>query len=301
MAIDTLINSVDCTASGRKGAGLAGCKMDIKRIVALGLLEKGTFLENTIDKAYMRELQQAGKLEMLQGVVSMTNATAEDNITTREGSGIKVVTGKNPYEFTATFDNGLSFHKALTSFSSYNAFDLILFDVNNNMFFTETKAGMPKGFTLGMFENGAYGIANGTDSNSQTVTFQMTDRAEFDDRVSFKTGDNLDFSAQDLTATNDVYLVVSPITASSTSIVVSVKLGDRTHAVTGLLVGDFLVKRNGTIITPSAVSYSSTTELYTLTVTSNTAADIVDVALDGIVLTAADVLYKSDTVTVVVS
>ena len=67
---------------------------------------------------------------MLQGVVSFADNTADDNIITREGSGIKVVAGKNPYEYTATFDNGINFHKALTSLSGYNAYDLIVFDVD---------------------------------------------------------------------------------------------------------------------------------------------------------------------------
>lgn len=301
MSLTTQINAVNCGASGILGTGLAGCRIDRKRVTALGLVQKGFKFAQEIDKDYMRQLQQEGKLIMLQGVVSFADNTADDNIITREGSGIKVVAGKNPYEYAVTFDNGINFHKALTSLSGFNAYDLILFDVDNSIFLTVTKSDEPKGFTLGMFENGKYMGANGTDASSQTITMQLTERAEIDERMSFITSNELDFSYDELTGVNEVILTVDPIITASTSIVVSAYLLDKTHPVEGLLVGDFAVTRNGSVITPSAVSYNSTTKKYTLTVTANTTADIVKVNLDGIVLTLADVLYKASEKTVVVT
>ena len=301
MSLQTQINTVDCSQSGVLGTGLAGCRMDRKRVTALGLVQKGYKFNAEITKDYMRELQQDSILIMLQGVVSFEDNTADDNIITRAGSGIKVVAGKNPYEHTITFDNGINFHKALTSLSGFNAYDLILFDVDNSMFFTVTKSGEPKGFTLGMFENGKYMGANGTDASSQTVVLQLTERAEIDERMSWIENSQLDFSYGELTGVNDVILTVNPIVTASTSIVVSAFLLDKIHPVEGLLVGDFAVTRNGVTITPSAIAYNATTKKYTLTVTANTTADIVTVDLDNIILTAADVLYKSDVKTVVVT
>jgi hypothetical protein len=54
-------------------------------------------------------------------------------------------------------------------------------------------------------------------------------------------------------------------------------------------------------ITPSLAVYNATTKKYTLTVTANTTADIVTVSIKDTILTLADVLYKSNTVTVVVT
>jgi hypothetical protein len=249
----------------------------------------------------MRSLQQDGTLIMLQGVVSFEDGTADDNIITRAGSGIKVVAGKNPYEYNVTFDNGINFHKALTSLSGYNAYDLILFDVDNTMFMTVTKANAPKGFTLGMFENGKYMGANGTDASSQTVSLQLIDRAEVDERASWITSDQLDFTYSELDGVNEVIVSVNPIITASTTIVVSAFLLDKTHPVEGLLVADFSVTRNGVAITPSLAVYNATTKKYTLTVTANTTADIVTVSIKDTILTLADVLYKSNTVTVVVT
>lgn len=301
MSLETQINTVNCGANGVLGTGLAGCRQDRKRVTALGLVQKGFVFASEITKDYMRSLQQDGTLIMLQGVVSFEDSTADDNIITRAGSGIKVVAGKNPYEHTVTFDNGINFHKALTSLSGYGNYDLILFDVDNSMFFTVTKSGSAKGFTLGMFENGKYMGANGTDASSQTILLQLIERAEIDERMSWIESNELDFSYGELSGVNEVVISVNPIVTLSTSIVVSAFLQDKTHPVEGLLVGDFSVIRNGVAITPSAVSYSSVTKKYTLTVTANTTADIVEVSLDSIVLTLADVLYKSNTATVIVS
>lgn len=301
MSLETQINTINCGASGVLGTGLAGCRQDRKRVVALGLVEKGFIFATEITKAYMRSLQEDGTLIMLQGVVSFEDNTADDNIITRAGSGIKVVAGKNPYEHTVTFDNGINFHKALTSLSGYENYDLILFDVEAAIFLTVNKAGSPKGFTLGMFENGKYMGANGTDASSQTILLQLIDRAEIDERMSWINASELDFSPSELTGVNQVLVTVDPIVTLSTTIVVSAFLLDKTHPVEGLLVGDFLVLRNGVEIVPSAVAYSATTKKYTLTVTANTTADIVEVSLDGILLTLADVLYKSNTATAAVT
>lgn len=299
--LEDQINTVNCEGQGVLGTGLAGCRIDRKRVTALGLLRKGFKFAEEITKEYMRELQQDGTLIMLQGVVSFADNTADDNIITREGSGEKVVAGKNPYEYTATFDNGINFHKALTSLSSYQAYDLILFDVNNTMFGTAPKSGGFKGLTLGMFENGKYTGSNGTDAAAQTVTFQQTVRLEWDLYGAWIANDELDFVYSELTGVNETLITVDPVVAASTSIVASAYLLDKTHSVDGLLVTDFTVTRNGVVIVPSAVVQSPTTKKYTFTVTANTAADIITVSLKNVVLTPLDVLYKSNTATVVVA
>jgi len=300
MALEDQINKVDCSGAGVIGTGLAGCRMDRKRVTALGLLKKGFVFAEEITKAYLRELQQDGTLIMLQGVVSFADNTAEDAIVTREGSGIKKVAGKMPYEYAATFDNGINFHKALTSLSSYEAYDLILFDVDNTLFGTTPKTGGLKGLSLGMFENGKYTGSNGTDSASQTVMFQLINRIEWDTYAGWIANEELDFIYSELTGVNEVLVSADPVAAASTTIVASAYLLDKTHPVEGLLTGDFELTRNGVVLAQT-VAYNSLTEKYTFTVTANTAADIITVRIKDTVLTALDVLYKSNTATVVVT
>jgi len=88
MSLQTQINAIDCGSKGNLGTGLAGCRIDRKRVTALGLLQKGFKFSEEITKDYMRTLQQEGKLIILQGVVSFEDATADDNIITRAGSVI---------------------------------------------------------------------------------------------------------------------------------------------------------------------------------------------------------------------
>lgn len=300
MTLEQQINKVDCGANGILGTGLAGCRVDRKRVTALGLLKKGFVFAEEITKAYMRELQQDGTLIILQGVVAFADNTADDAIITREGSGIKKVAGKMPYEYSATFDNGINFHKALTSLSSYEAYDLIVFDVDNTLFGTTPKSGGLKGLTLGMFENGKYMGSNGTDAASQTVTFQCINRLEWDSYAGWITNDNLDFIYSELTGVNEVLITPDPIVAG-TSIVVSAFLLDKTHPVEGLLFGDFKVTKNGALNNPTVATYNATTQKYTLTVGAMVASDVVEVSLNGTVLTPLDVLYKSNTASVIVT
>jgi hypothetical protein len=301
MALLTQVNAVDCSASGNIGTGLAGCRIDRKNIVALGLIQKGLKFTADINKASLRALQVADKLIMLQGVVSFTDNTADNNIVTRAGSGIKVVAGQNPYEYAVEFDNGINFHKALSSLNGYENFDLVMFDVAGSMFLTQNKSGAVKGFNMGMFENGKYMGATGAEASSQTVALQLTERGEIDDRQNVITASNLDFSPSELTGTNQVIFTVDTVVGASTTIVVSAFLQDKTTPVEGLLPADFKIIRNGVAVVPSAAVYNAATKKYTLTVTANTAAAVILGSLNGIVLTAADVLFKSNVATVIVS
>lgn len=295
------INSINCSGSGVKGTGLASCRIDRKRVTALGLLQKGFIFTQLIDKDYMDELIQDGTLIMLQGVVTFEDATADDNIVPRAGSGIKSVAGKNPYEYVATFDNGVNFHKALTSLSGYENYDMILFDVDNTMWFTQTKSGHPKGFTMGMFERGKYMGSNGTDLASQTVTFQLIERYEIDELMSWVASDKLDFSYSELKGVNEALVVVVPIAPASTTIIVAVYLLDKTHPVEGLLPADFLVTKNGVTVVVSTAPYNATTKKYALTVPATAAAEVYTVALKDTIKTLAGVFYKSNTDSVVVA
>jgi hypothetical protein len=300
MAISAQINSLNCDANAVVGSGLAGCRQDRKRVTAIGLVPKGFAFTNDITFTNMRNLQKAGNLIMLQGVVSFEDNTADDNIITRAGSGVKVVAGQNPYEYNVTFDNGVNFHKALTSLSSYGAFDMILFDVENSIWLTTSRTGVVKGYTVGMFQNGKYMGANGTDAASQTITFQLTERPEIDERMSFVDSGSLDFSYADLTGINQVIISVDPIASAATTITVSAFLQDKTHPVLGLLLADFALTKNGVALVPTLATYSATTKKYTLTVAAVASTNIITTSLNGILLSTADVLYQSNTVTTVV-
>lgn len=304
MALPTIVNSVNCGASEILGTGLKNCKQDIKRVTTLGLIERGFKFDEarSFELAYIQELQQKGQLVILQGVVELTDNTAEDTIITRAGSGEKIVAGKNPYEYNVMFDNGLAFHKALTALSGHRRFDLVMWDSKGDAIFTQTKAGEYKGFTLGMFENGKYTMSNGADASSQSVSFQMVNRLEFDERVSWITADNLDYNAQeDLDGVNDAVFAITAPTAG-TSVLFTVKTLADNHQVSlsGLLKTDLLYAVDG-VTTAITTLVESTTEAgkYTLTVPAFTTGKVLtlvtyDTVLLKNIINLDGVLYKSN-------
>lgn len=302
MARPTGVNLVNCSASGVLGTGLAGCKTDRKRVVALGLLEKGYIFSGDITKSSMQTLQQQGKLIYLKGVITFADNTPDPTIVTREGSGLKTIVGKLPYEYVATFDNGYNFQKALNALDGNGNYDLVLFDVDDRMWFTENKAGDVKGFSLGMHNNGNYKGNDGTNAASETLSLQLTDRAEVDERMAQFLP--TDFGASDLDGVNEVTITINPVVAAATTLVFAPKLQDMSHLVEGLVIANFKFTKNGSAITPTGLSYTTNPGYITVTVPSVTAADIYtiitnDAALvTNIIKTTLGTLYKADVATV---
>jgi len=310
MALIDIVNSVMCGAGDVLGTGTKNCKQDIKRVTTIALIERGyTFADGDIDTlAGVRLLQQKGKAIILNGVVEIADNTADDNIITRTGSGEKIVAGKNPYEYTVTFDNGLAYHKALTTLSSYRGYDIIFFDSKGDVFFTQTKAGLYKGFTLGMFENGKYMMSNGADAASQSVSFQMINRLEFDERVSWIVSDNLDYNAQeDLDGYNDVNIVLTAPSDASTvlDIVVSTLSDNHKVSIDGLDISDFVVTVNGSSVSLDVLD-SNGNGVYGVNLTAPlSTSDVVtislfDSAINSYIVDVDGILYKSNIATTVV-
>jgi hypothetical protein len=298
----TGLNVLNCSSSDVVGTGLAGCRIDRKRVVAIGLLAKGTVLSGTIDKDYIQNLQQLGKLIYLKGVITFADNTPDPTIITREGSGYKTLVSELPYEYLATFDNGQNFQKALKSISGNGNYDLVLWDVDDVMWLTQNLAGDVKGFALGMHNSGKYVGNDGTNAASQTLMLQLTERSEVDERMSFVTPE--DFSSNDLDGVNDVKISIEPTADASTEIIFSPYLIDGSHLVEGLTLSDLKVTRNGSLITPTAISYVTNEGKVTITVTANAVNDIITIQLwdsvlaKPVILSPADVLYKSNVATV---
>jgi hypothetical protein len=285
---------VNCSASDVLGTGLAGCRQDRKRVVALGLLQRGTKIDADVTKAFIQNLQQTVKLIYLKGVVTFADNTPENNYATADGSGIKSLISKMPYEFLATFDNGVNFSKALKSVSGHGNYDLVLFDVEDYMWVTQNLSGDIKGYTLGIHDSGKYMGQDGVNKSSQTLMLQLTERNEIDERMGWIKP--VDFTPSDLDGVNDVTITIDTIANASTTIVFTPLLIDGSHLVEGLIVSNLKVTRNGATIAPSAISYVTNAGKVTLTVTANTTADVVTVSLNGTIL-SLDTLYKSNVAT----
>jgi hypothetical protein len=300
------LNTIDCTASGVRGTGLAGCKIDRQRVVAMGLLQKGyRFPDNQeLDLALIQQLQQEGKLIYLKGITTFVDNTPEANVNTSAGSGLKRVMGKMPYEFLATFENGADFSKALNTLDGHGNYDVIFWDVADVVWMTKTLAGVAKGYSLGMHSVGNY---KGSDGDSvianNTIMLQLTDRQEIDLRMSWVKPE--DFGSNDIDGINDVIINIDPIVGNSSIIVFSALLEADNHTpVEGLIATQVLVKVDGTPVTET-LTYSAITKKYTATIPEVSNGDVVTIELsDGTytnILTSLGVLYKSEVAQVIVT
>jgi hypothetical protein len=191
--------------------------------------------------------------------------------------------------------------------NSKDRYNVALYDIEGNKIFTQTKAGVVKGFGVKMLFVGQYKGKEGNNPAEVKMQLQLSDFQEME-RQTWISGEELDFSAEsDLEGINDVVLAASPLAVGGTSLVVSALLLDKSHFVDGLLVGDFRIQTGGVDVTASAVAADSLNKTYTFTIPAATAGTYTistwDSALSSYVVlkAASGLLYKSNLASVVVA
>lgn len=303
--ISTVINNVNCGANGLLGTGLNHCPIDINRITTLEFTKRGFKYDDASGDtiAYIREQQQLGNIIILQGVVETAINTADDNMTTRTGSGIDKLSGKNPIGFSFTFDNGIYFSKALQEMISYGQYDLAMYDSQGTKFFATTSANEYKGFSCYQVNASAYMPSNGADSASQMLTLQLN-RNEYDTKISWITQDNLDYTADtDVDGYNDLTIDIVTASDSTNDIVVDIysKADNKKIAISGLEKEDISLAINGTVDTiVSLTADANTAGRYTIVSTTALASPnpitvkTFDSALSADIIDVEGVLFKSN-------
>ena len=305
--ISQILNKVDCGQGALLGTGGKFCPIDIETPTVLVAIEKGLKVLPAADfnLAYVRELQQKGKAYVFAGVVGFTDNTAEDEMGTREATGEKYQTLKNPYDLSFTFDRGLYSYKSLSKFESHSRYDYWIFDVQDNMFCALDSQGNLRGLDGLILNIGKYGIGK---ENSQTMTIQIR-RSSFDNDVAWITSANLDFSAQqDLDGYNDVTIDMVAPADGDLSIVFSVKANSNNKLVPleGVANTDLLLKVNGVVTAISVLNALTTPGEYAATVPALATADVLllqtfDSALNADIIDLDGVLYKSNVATSIVT
>ena len=308
MALLDQLNVVACSQSDLLGTGMEGCTFDWNRVETIELSPRGYAYTEEQNLANIKEGQQKGDLIILQGIKSFALVPVDPNINTADGSGYKTVTGEMPYEYDVMFDNnGVNYWKALRMLNSKDRYNVAFYDVEGNKIFTQTKAGVVKGFGVKMLFVGQYKGKEGNNPAEVKMQLQLADFQEME-RQTWVSGEELDFSAgSDLEGVNDVNLVASPLAVGGTSLVVSALLLDKSHFVNGLIASNFIVKRNGTPVVVSAVAADANAKTYALTIPAASAGTYTvstwDAALSSYVVLSAGsgLLYKSNVATIVVA
>jgi hypothetical protein len=288
------LNVVDC--AGNAGTtGLAGCSFDWDRIETIELSNKNFRYEEAQDLAYIQEQQTLGNLIIVKGFESFANVTPDANINTVDGSGFKSVTGEMPYEFTATKNSGVKAWEGIRTLNGKDRWNIAFYDVEGNKILTETKAGAVKGFGVKMFHVSYYKGKEGNNPAVQTLMLQLADFREME-RMTYITGENLDFDPNDIDGINGVILTVAPLVSGATSLTFTAKLQDKSHNVEGLLVSDFEIKKDGVAVVPSALTYLD--GVYSVSIPATVSAEVYTLALPNVFV--ASVGYRSIAVSTVV-
>jgi hypothetical protein len=307
MALIDQINVVNCNQGDLLGTGMEGCTFDWERVETIELTPRGYAYTDIQNLANVKKAQQKGDVIILQGIKSFNLVPVEPNINTADGSGYKTVTGELPYEYDVMFDNnGVNFWKALRGLNSKDRFNVAFYDVEGNKIFTQSKAGVIKGFGVKMLYTGQYKGKEGNNPAETKMQIQLADFSEME-RQSWIIGDTMDFNAKsDLEGVNDVSLTPSPLAVSGTSLIVKALLQDKSHFVDGLVLSNFRIKKNGVVVTATAVALDSSAKTYTFTIPAATAGTYTVELWDAtassntILVASTGLLYKAASVASVV-
>jgi len=301
--LNNIINLVACGASGVLGTGFKGCRPYFQKTKDLWFVPRGFVFDGTkeLDVTYAQQLQAEGNLIVVKGITTFTDNSSDDQIETLE-DGTKRVTTLGLYEFLVQFVNGLYFHTALFSLSSFGNYDVLYVDTAGNLLGTQATNGSLKGFSVGMLQGQRLTWATDTAGQREGLAFQLTERTELDENYVFIQNKNISFDIRTLEGVNEATLsYVNAPAAADTTLTVKVVTRQDGKPVSGIPFGDFQVTVNGVIVNPTAAAEVGVTGVYALTITALVAADVVDVRLydvaeDRIGITLDGCLYKSETI-----
>jgi len=297
-----IINLVQCGLAATLGTGTKGCKAFFKKVTSVWLTPQGFVFDGTeiLNLSYVQSLQASGDLIVIKGIRTFTDNSEDDVLETLD-DGTKQVARLGKYEFAMQFINGLFFHAALHSLSSFGDYDVTFIDREGSILGTQATTGSLKGFTSGMLQAARLQFA--TDSTGQKEGFmvQLLERAELDTNYVFIDKDNLTFNPNtDLDGINEVELSFVGTPADlATEITVKAITRQDGKAFSGATYSDFLLTVDGVTGNPTAGDDSTTAGTYPLTVAALAADEALAIALfdsseNNYVITLGGALYKSN-------
>lgn len=308
MALVDQLNVVACGSVNALGTGQQACNFDWERVVAIELSSGAYTYTNEQTLVNIQAAQQKKDVILINGFESFKTVEAAAKISTSDGSGEKSVDGENPYEFEGMFRNkGMNFWKAMRRLNSNGVSNVAFYDVNGSKIMTQTKNGIVKGFKTSMIFTDKYVNKDGTNPTEFKFMLQLADSSISEmERATWITGEQVDYSIDELEGINDVLLTPSALAVGGTSLVVKATLLDKTHFAGGFVTGDFVVKRNGVVVVHTGIASDSVAGTYTLTIPTAVAGtytvETKNAYGTGVVLVASNgLLFQSNVGTVVVA
>ena len=300
-------NTLNCGLSAL-GTGTKNCAFEIKLINGIYAVKRNTTIADgdEFDKAYLQGLVQAGTAIPLINAIGFIDNSADDTIQETQ-SGVKIKANLGRYEFALEYKKGEYFNKALSSLDSFGAYDIILVDEAGNFLMTENRSGVAKGLKAGMFSPEKVKLNDASVATSKSLTFQLLDRKEWDDRLVWLDASELDFSPDEVDGINDITAtyVNAPADSDTTLVVQLTSAADNSTDLEGLVDADFLVTVDGVTAATTWVESSTVLGEYTGTIAAIATNEVVIVQLydssaNKNVIIKDDCLYSSNALTATV-
>ena len=274
-------NKVDCSIAAL-GTGQKFCKFNIALVNGFYAVKRGTTIADATEfnKAYLQGLVQQGIAIALIDAVSFTDDSADDTIETTQ-SGVEIKANLGRYKFTLEYKKGEYFNKALSSLDSFGVYDIILVDEDDNFLLTESKSGTGKGFKAGMFSPNKRKFNDGSVATSKSITFQLLDRSEQDDRLIWIDSEQSGFSSSEVDGINDITasFVTNPEDLDTTIEIDLISSADNNTGLAGLVTANFQVLVDDVVTATTFVESAIVPGRYVGTIAALATNDVVKVQL----------------------
>lgn len=300
------IDKVTCGAGDYLGTGSEACKFIFEQTAAIMFADGSYVQTDEISLANLRIAQQKESIFVINEIEKFTQVEVAPIETTTEGTGLKSIDAEYPYEFEFEFKNkGFYFWKALRKFNSTNSHSVAFIDKNGNTLMTMTGAGAIKFFKASLVHTGQIGLKQGTNPEMVKMKIQLRYIKEMENAV-WVTSDESSLDVEELDGWNDVIFTPSPLLTGETTLTVKATLSDKSHFASGLVLADFLVKKDGVVVTHTAVVSDENAKTYALTIPASSAGvytiTTTNTYSKGVVLqSVTGVLLKANVATVIVA
>ena len=219
----------------------------------------------TFNKTYLIDQIQLGNIIPFTNSVSFTDNT-EDDVFETFNTGIKTIVRDGKPEFAFDYQRGYCWHSAAHSYNSFKAYKVILVWDNDVLGFARDADGVSiKGLDLGYIKTSTYKNNNGTESQTSTINFQLTNPKQYNQDMALLDSEQLDFSPTDVNGVIDCSLTINtdPVTTATSTLNVSVKAKCNSAVnILGLITASDWQTIGTTQAGIDTVTYDSGTETY---------------------------------------
>lgn len=295
--------------------GKLGCQIPFGLVKHAIGLKSGTIIPagTDLDIDFINGLIQDGTAVPVMDAYGSEPTFADDTLETSD-LGVESLTLRGLPKYMLTMKEGQEFYKELAKLTGFGNLEWILGDVNGSWKLAINSAGDFKGFSCGQTTAMITTPATATETEKKSLTFQLTDRNEYDMGYDVLLASSFtpNFPISDVKGINGVTLsfadasgAVPPADLDVTLKVKAVFTADKSTAIEGLLVGDFLYEVDGGTVVPSGV-VDDGDGFYTFTVAAIASAEVLTLqnydssANKNVVITTAGVLLRSNELTATV-